>query len=101
MTRPLCTALAVILIGLLFATPAVAQDVEGGEDHPLITRYPGSSITWYERQEFEPYRIAVGPVTGYRTIDDWVEVEGLSSGVYFYRLSADDRILSGRMVLLR
>jgi flagellar motor protein MotB len=69
-------AAGICLVLLAGPIPALAGDVPGGEDHPLITRYPGSTITWHERQGFEPYRIAVGPVTGYRTIDDWVEVEG-------------------------
>lgn len=60
------------------AAPACihAADVAGSVDHPLITRYPGSEITWYEQQGFAPYKIATGPVTGYKNIDDWVEVEG-------------------------
>ena len=53
-----------------------AQDVSGSMDHPLITRFPDSTITWYEEQGYEPYQIAVGPVTGYRAIDEWEKVEG-------------------------
>lgn len=53
-----------------------AADMPGSEDHPLITRFPGSSITWYERQNFASYRIAVGPVSGYRKITEWQEVKG-------------------------
>lgn len=60
----------------LTAAPVLAADVPGSEDHPLITRYPGSEITWYSVQEHEPYKIATGPVTGYRAIDDWVETAG-------------------------
>ncbi len=52
-----------VLLAASVAGVCGAQDVDGGEDHPLLTR-------------FDAYRIAVGPVTGYRTIDDWVEVDG-------------------------
>lgn len=69
-------ALCTLIAALLLTVSASAQDVAGSEDHPLITRYPDSVITWYETQEFDPYKIAVGPVTGYRTIDEWVETEG-------------------------
>jgi flagellar motor protein MotB len=70
-------ALCVLSLALTaIALPVFAEDVEGSEDHPLITRYPGSEITWYDQEEFLPYKIAVGPVTGYRAIDDWIEVEG-------------------------
>lgn len=55
---------------------SLAADVKGGEDHPLVSRFPGSEISWYDSQGFERYRIAVGPVTGYRKIDDWMDVEG-------------------------
>jgi len=68
------TMLAIILVTA--AGPAMGEDVAGSEDHPLITRYPGSTITWYDVQGHEAYKIAVGPVTGYRQIDEWVEAEG-------------------------
>jgi len=31
----------------------MAEDREGSKDHPLITRYPGSSIADYEQKEFD------------------------------------------------
>lgn len=60
-----------------------AQDVSGSKDHPLITRYPGSVIKWYDISNFKPYHIAIGPVTGYRHIDDWVEIEGKVTRIYY------------------
>jgi len=69
----LSLALALVVVSPL---PVHAGDIAGSKDHPLITRYPGSVITWHDSQEFEPYRIAVGPVTGYRTIDNWKNVDG-------------------------
>ena len=71
----------------LLSTPTFAQsDVEGSEDHPIITRYPGSAINWYDVQEFDRYKIAIGPVTGYRNIDDWLPIEGKVTRI-FYTLS--------------
>lgn len=67
----LMTAWMVVLSPL-----ALAADVAGSADHPLITRYPASDITWQDVQEFQEYKIAVGPVTGYKTVDDWVAVSG-------------------------
>lgn len=69
-------ASAFVLCSVLFAQTALAQDIEGGADHPLITRYPDSVITYYEQKEFLPYKIAAGPITGYRSVDNWVNVEG-------------------------
>ncbi len=71
--KSLLCVLALILGG---APQLRANDVSGSADHPLITRYPGSMISWYDRQIFEQYRIAMGPVTGYKRIDKWLEVEG-------------------------
>ncbi|MBI2423530.1 MAG: OmpA family protein [Candidatus Hydrogenedentes bacterium] len=73
---------------LLVGAAASAADIAGSSDHPLITRYPGSEISWYEVQEFEPYRMAIGPVTGYRKIDDWREVEGKITRIN-YALTGD------------
>jgi OOP family OmpA-OmpF porin len=83
----LASVLLASLLLLASASASGAADVSGSKDHPLISRYPGSVITWQDRQEFEPYRIAVGPVTGYRQIDDWKKVEG--------RVTRTNYVLSG------
>ena len=52
-----------ISIGLaacLVAAAAMAEDAEGSKDHPLITRYPGSTIENYDRKEFDEYNMHVG-----------------------------------------
>jgi OmpA-OmpF porin, OOP family len=73
-----------LLCLLLGVAPALlAQDVAGSSDHPVLTRYPGSVIKWYDVQAHMPYRIAVGPVTGYRTIDDWVDTAGRVTRIYY------------------
>ncbi|HLG40238.1 MAG TPA: OmpA family protein [Chitinophagaceae bacterium] len=69
---------AIILPGLLHA-----QDVEGSKDHPLITRYPGSTIGFYEEQQYITYSIATGPQTGYRFIKDWIKTEGRLTRIYY------------------
>ncbi len=68
---------------LLSAAGASAQDVAGSADHPLITRYPESVISYYDQQAFVPYRIAVGPVTGYRNIDEWIDVAGQQTRINY------------------
>lgn len=77
--------IAALLLALL-AAPATAQDAPGTADHPAITRYPGSVLAWGTIENHMPYRIAVGPVTGYRQIDDWIETEGRVTRGY-YRLT--------------
>lgn len=69
--------LAAIVVALLSAAhPVVAADLPGSREHPLVSRYPGQEIRWQEIDNNRPFRIAVGPVTGYRTIDDWIDATG-------------------------
>jgi outer membrane protein OmpA-like peptidoglycan-associated protein len=61
---------------LLHAPPVASEDVPGAVEHPMVQRYPGQELRWQTIENHRTYRIPVGPVTGYRTIDDWVDVEG-------------------------
>ncbi|MEM1359450.1 MAG: hypothetical protein AAGF89_14690, partial [Bacteroidota bacterium] len=45
-------------------------DVAGAEDHPLLTRYPGSRIAWYATEKYLEYDLATGPIAGYRNIKE-------------------------------
>ncbi len=51
-----------ILLGTLFllAGSLSAQDVEGSQDHPLISRLPDSGIVFYEQVFYNEYVIALG-----------------------------------------
>lgn len=42
---------------------AVADDISGSADHPLITRYPGTEIAAYQTTDFREFRVATGPLT--------------------------------------
>ena len=74
--------LALLLIGF---GPAAAQpgDVAGANDHPAVTRYPGALIKWHAVENFLPYKVATGPVTGYRTIGEWIETGGRVTRIYY------------------
>jgi len=50
---------ACMVAGLLVST-ARATDVDGSKDHPLITRYQGSSIAEYNQQEYAEYTLPLG-----------------------------------------
>jgi OmpA-OmpF porin, OOP family len=56
------------LLCLVFFMPgyiaAQEQDIDGSEDHPLISRYPGSYIYRYATAEFDEYILPVGPLDG-------------------------------------
>lgn len=76
--------LLTILFFLMYSVTTFAQkDVDGSKDHPLITRYPGSTIVYYNEQDYNEYSIATGPVTGYRIISDWTRVEGKFTRIYY------------------
>ena len=53
---------------LLFGSLVHAQtaDVKGSQDHPLITRYQGSSIRGYSQIKFEEFVLPLGPVASNR-----------------------------------
>ncbi len=68
----------------LFTLPVLGQlDKAGCKDHPLITRFPQSQIKWCETQNFSSYHVAVGKVSGYRTIDKWIDLEGKVTRLYY------------------
>lgn len=80
--------------GLFFtAGIAIAQDVDGVQEHPMIERYPGQEIRWQKIENYMPYEIAIGPVTGYRNIDDWIETQGRVTRT-FYALEGEERTYS-------
>ena len=73
MSTELRSALVLALAVLCFAPPGRAQeggeqaapaeespDVEGSKDHPLIPRYPKSSIMNYTHNEFQEHSLIVG-----------------------------------------
>ena len=75
------------------ASPAAVEDIEGAIEHPLITRYPGQEIRWQQIENYMPYRVPIGPVTGYRRIDEWIDTEGRVTRT-FYRYQGADRTFS-------
>lgn len=85
---------AVLGLILLFThTLIAAQDIEGVVEHPMIKRYPGQVIAWQHIENYQPYKVAVGPVTGYRSITDWIETEGRVTRT-FYNYEGEDRTYS-------
>ncbi|MEQ9435850.1 OmpA family protein [Hyphomonas sp.] len=73
--------------------PALAEDIDGVQEHPMVERYPGQDIRWQHIENHLPYRVPVGPVTGYRAIDDWIDTEGRITRT-FYRYQGTDRAFS-------
>ena len=85
---------AVAALAILFThTMAMAQDIDDITEHPMIERYPGQVIAWQHIENYQPYKVAVGPVTGYRSITDWIETEGRVTRT-FYKYEGEDRTYS-------
>jgi len=78
---------------LLLAAPVAAEDIDGIVEHPMISRYPGQEIRWQHIENYMPYRVPLGPVTGYRKIDDWIDTAGQVTRT-FYRYEGSDRTFS-------
>jgi outer membrane protein OmpA-like peptidoglycan-associated protein len=75
--------LLIAIVALIGFAPASAQDFPGSRDHPVLTRYPDSVIRWYDVQNHSTYKIATGPITGYRQISDWIESQGQVTRIYY------------------
>jgi len=87
------TILLVVAASLVFAQDVSAQDIDGVSEHPMISRYPGQEIRWQQIENYMPYRVPVGPVTGYRAIGEWIDTEGRVTRT-FYRLQGEGRSFS-------
>lgn len=84
---------ALLVLVLLTPTLVIAQDIDGIVEHPMIKRYPGQVIAWQHIENYQPYKVPVGPVTGYRFITDWIETEGRVTRT-FYKYEGEDRTYS-------
>jgi outer membrane protein OmpA-like peptidoglycan-associated protein len=82
-----------VTVTICGTTSAFAQDIEGVVEHPMVERYPGQVIAWQHIENYQPYKVATGPVTGYRAIADWIETEGRVTRT-FYKLEGEDRSYS-------
>lgn len=60
--RPVRTlAILAMALPLFGATGALAEDIAGSADHPLVPRYEGSQIIAYETNAFDEYTLIAGP----------------------------------------
>jgi len=78
-------AVAVLALAACFAAPklAVAADADGCADHPAISRYPESALEWCVVENFMPYEVPLGPVTGYRVIGETEKTEGRVTRLFY------------------
>lgn len=65
---------AIALIGLAFSTKAA--DKPGSADHPMITRYEGSSLVEYQQEAFNEFTLPLGPIKKKNQLDPSQTVQG-------------------------
>jgi OOP family OmpA-OmpF porin len=82
--------LLALLTGMGMVTPLHAGDIEGVQEHGLISRYPGQEIRWQQSENHTSFRVPLGEVAGYRVIDDWIDTEGRVVRT-FYTYQGTDR----------
>ncbi len=54
-----------LVVWLAALSGALAQDVDGGADHPMIPRYDGSQIVSYDQAAFTDFALLVAPAMNY------------------------------------
>lgn len=54
--------ITILLLALFMFESVHAEDVTGSSDHPMVSRYEGSSIVDYDYREFDEYEILLGKV---------------------------------------
>lgn len=75
-----------VAMACLATTVSMAADIDGVQEHSMIERYPGQDIRWQQIENHLPYRIPVGPVTGFRKIDAWIDTQGrVTRTLYVFR----------------
>lgn len=85
-----------LLMVFLGALPALAGDVAGSSDYPLVPRYPNAAICLYDVEDYGRYELVVGPA---RVRDDrgnfdasgkHVETERLEGKVFRISYALDE-----------
>ena len=54
--------ITILFLVLFCGSSAYAEDVSGSSDHPMVSRYEGSSIVDHDFREFDEYEILLGKV---------------------------------------
>jgi outer membrane protein OmpA-like peptidoglycan-associated protein len=88
-----------VLVLLFFQFPLLLaqSDVPESEDHPLLSRYPGSYIADYETFKYREYVLATGEVSGYRYIQEKDTIAGQLTRITYYINEAPEALSIGEV----
>lgn len=85
---------ALLIAAVLLALPsaqAADGDVAGGQDHPVVGRFDGSVITYFDLKDFDAFTVALAP-TKTRTLGESQTVEGETWRIA-YRLDSEQSLV--------
>ena len=66
----------VLCLAVVAPTSAQRADRRGSSDHPLVSRFEGSTIDKYEEYQFDRYALPLGPAAGPKTLGEVEALEG-------------------------
>lgn len=69
-------SMLMLLWAAAFTGAAHAEDVASSEDHPLISRFPGSTIVYHEQVDFAEYVLPLGGLDDERNLSESRRVAG-------------------------
>ena len=81
---------AILSLFYLTVSAAYAEDISGSSDHPMVSRYEGSSIVDYDFREFDEYEILLGKTArdpedpGSVTVEASENLEGKVTRISYY-----------------
>ncbi|WP_020570184.1 OmpA family protein [Neolewinella persica] len=92
-------SLLLVFLAIMFVPALVCAqtDVPGAEDHPLLTRYPGSQIAWYQTEKYFEYDLATGPITSYRYIKEREQHAGQLYRIYYEITGSPEEVSIGEV----
>jgi flagellar motor protein MotB len=71
-----------LVLGSVSFIAAQGDDAAGSKDHPLISRYPSSTINRYSQKEFDEYELPLSKVAGGKYAKTQ-HVEGKVTAIYY------------------
>jgi OmpA-OmpF porin, OOP family len=82
----------VVVLAVLVAGVTLGADEPGSKDHPLVSRYPGSTIARYRTVEFDEFTLPLGKLKPDSTFEKNQQLEGKVTAI-FYRTPDERSIL--------
>ena len=81
--------IGLLLFALLLPTAGIAKDASGSKDHPLVGRYQGSEISFYNVRDFNKSEFLKAPLDGASVTGadrhgaEWLKLEGRETQIRY------------------